>query len=233
MTYTLLMLTHNRLTKLQFCLKSLAKTLDRADVELVILDNGSTDDEMTEWLRDWAKACTNKKQSVYVNWARSNLGVAGGRQELLKDAYGDVIIFLDSDVLVVDDKWINRLAPALKPESVGLVGPAGSFVTADFKQFTPAPAGPCDVVSGWCQAFKNEVLLSGIGLDKGYGNFWHEDSDFCLQVRDAGWDVACTGDIGVRHTAAMSGGRDNFDANMERFRKKWQAKRLIKAESGY
>lgn len=146
-----------------------------------------------------------------------------------------MLIFLDSDVKVLEDEWLDRLLVALESENVGLVGPAGSMVMGDFTGFYPGQAGmECDVVSGWCQAFKREVIDAGVWIDTEFKMFWTEDSDFCLQIRAAGWDVVCTGGIGVLHEPGLSG--DEFAdraANQERFRAKWQGQGLIKAEGGW
>lgn len=232
--FSILMLTHNRLDAVQQCLESLDSTLGRDDVEFVLLDNASTDGTK-EYLEDTLPCLRGGDRTLFLE-RKKNLGVAAGRAKLVEAADGDIIVFLDSDVLIRDDGWLDKLAEALEPENVGMAGPAGSYVKfgpAGEVAFLPAPAGQCDVVSGWCQAFKGEVLMAGIGLDQEYGLFWEEDSDFCMQIRECGWDVVCTGGIGVDHMPGLSGDTGQREKNLARFHEKWAGKQLIKAEGAY
>ena len=229
MRYSILMLTHNRIEAVKACLASLVPTLSRNDVVLHVLDNHSTDG--TAELITHAPGIESWRYN-------DNYGVARGRQMMLEDAdLGDIVVFLDSDVIIQDAGWLDKLAAALAPEPVGIAGPAGSYVfwnlPAFAPDFVPAPVGECDVVSGWCQAFKREVVQAGAGLDVGYGMFWEEDSDFCMQIRALGWDVVNTGDIGVLHTPGKSGDTGNRAVNLRRFWDKWHGRELTKTAGAY
>jgi len=211
------------------CLESLTDTLARPDVALFILDQASSDGT-AEYIAAHSSAGVWNYQH--------NSGVAKGRQMMLEDAdLSPIIVFLDSDVVVKDAGWLDKLAAALEPENVGIAGPAGSFVRwlpeSSSVDYVPAPAGECDVLSGWCQAFKRELVQIGVALDLDYGKFWEEDSDFCMQIREAGWDVICTGDIGVMHQPAASGDTGNRQFNLERFFGKWFAMGLTKSQEAY
>lgn len=223
-------LTYNRLDDVKRCLQSVADhTPD--DVRVSVLDNGSTDGTIL-FVEQFAQARHNWTVSVSIQ----NLGVGGGRNQQLVMLAHDDIVFLDSDTVIESDTWIERLEAALKPENVGVVGIAGSYV--DFRldhPFIPALVGQCDVVSGWCMAVKMEaVTLGSVSFDPAYGLFWEEDSDFCLQVRDAGWDVVCIPNPGVQHYPGKSGdGLSKRADNLQLFRDKWRGKGLVKLEGAY
>jgi GT2 family glycosyltransferase len=225
--YSLAILTHSRQELVQRMFRSLNETMARLDTETLVLDNASED---STW-RYLASV-------PYIKRWRSeeNLGVAGGRQQLLERARGEIVIFLDSDVEIVNPKWIEQIYMALEPENVGICGPAGSLVEWDKPgYFTPAAHGQCDVVSGWCMAVKREVIQSGIKFRvDDFPMFWHEDSAFCLDTYKAGWDVVCTGNIGVSHTPGLSGdtGRGKFTAD-QRFHDLYCWQGLIKYEGAW
>jgi glycosyltransferase involved in cell wall biosynthesis len=235
MTIWLLVLTHNRLEQVQRCFESLAATLARPDVRCVVLDNASTDGT-----RDFITSIPLTDQfNLLVS--DDNLGVAGGRYWLLRGANAgglmpdDLVIFLDSDTVIVDDNWLDALAKAIEPENVGLVGPGGSFVLPGFTGFTAGIPGEVDVVAGYCQMFKAELLSMGVHIDTAYEKFWTEDSDFAMQIRDAGYDVLCV-PVGVQHFPSHSGyGQDMtlHDKHIAMFRERWQGKSLVKTEGGY
>jgi O-antigen biosynthesis protein len=226
--FSILMLTYNRLDAVKECLASLQATLRRPDVHIEILDNASIDGT-----REWLSGLQLKTPGMGLTSPNANLGVAGGRAELLRYAQGDIIIFLDSDTVITDDCWLDVLAAALEPENVGLVGPGGSNMAADWSRFMPGVLGPVDCVTGSCQAFKREVLKAGVHLDLNYGKFWSEDSDFCLQIREAGYDVLCIA-VPIIHNPGQSGDEPGLhQKNHNYFVSKWRGKGLIRCEGGY
>ena len=229
-TIDICLLTFNRYADVARCATSLEKHAPEG-VRVHWLDNGSTDNTplylqniIVPFWEDWTYSASPE-----------NLGVGGGRNRQIDTTRGDLIVFLDSDT-TVSAGWVDKLMDALKPENVGIAGPAGSWVDwADVHPFRPAPAGECDVVSGWCMAVKREVIeAGGCRFDPAYGMFWEEDSDFCMQARAAGWDVVCTGEIGVAHHPGQSGdGLSNREKNLSLFRDKWRGQGLTKQEGAY
>jgi GT2 family glycosyltransferase len=230
-----MMLTHNRLPQLTKLIGGLESRIARGDIEFLIFDNGS-EIQTVNFVTDLMFTLRGAAK-VRVLSNVENIGVAAGRDGLLKQATGEYLIFLDSDVEIIAEDWIERAMEMLEPENVGMVGPAGSFVqwTPDGAAFVPAIPGECDVVAGWCQVFKREVLEAGVRLDLGYGMFYEEDSDFCLQIRAAGWDVFTYNNSGLRHMPGQSGAARvaNRSQTLSRMRTKWQGKGLIREEGAY
>ena len=232
--YSILMLTHNRLEQVVKCLISLEPTLERDDVELIIIDNASTDGTW-EFVKEHMEAHPDKVVAIGLE---QNAGVSGGREKLLywMDRRTDIGIFLDSDVMIMDTHWLEAIRETLAREDIGICGPGGSFVLADWSGFTAGlPGRECDCVAGFCLAFKKELIDAGVKMDTDYGLFWTEDSDFCLQARALGYGVMCV-PVGVWHMPAHSGaGKDEtlHQRNIERFASKWRGKGLVKAEGGY
>lgn len=102
--------TYNRLPILQKCILALEnQTLTDNKVsnyEIVIVDDGSSDRTL-EWLS------VNQRQLPHVKTYRQNhQGAAAARNLGVKNALGDTIIFIDSD-LVVTDNFIQAHADAL------------------------------------------------------------------------------------------------------------------------
>jgi len=224
--YSILMLTHNRLSTMQACWRSLEGTRRRTDVEFIILDNASADGT-PEWL------FAQQGERVCVERSLENLGVAKGRNMLSRMAHGDILIFLDSDTIIEDEGWLATLTAPFEHENIGVVGCAGCLVRWELPLlFTLSPRLPglVDVVSGWCLAARREVF-QGAAFDEDYGLFHEEDSDFCMQARRHGYDVWGTGYIGVQHTPGNSGSEYSArEKTLARFRLKWQERGYIQAE---
>mgnify|MGYP000541270640 FL=1 len=219
------------------CLSSLESTLRRFNVELMALDNASNDGTQ-EFVAD-LPLTLRSRLPVSVRLEAANLGVAVGRQLLANNADGDVFLFLDSDVQITDGGWLEQLLAPFEDDKVGVVGTAGSMVAwADsanqqHTMFLPSGEGKCDVVSGWCMAVR-AGLFQHIAFDSEYGMFFEEDSDLCLQVRACGYDVVQANILGIEHQPGNSGVEyANRSQTLERFRKKWQGKGVVKIEGGW
>lgn len=241
--YSILMLTHNRLAEVKRCFESLENTLLRQDVACAVLDNASTDDTYPYLcyespIKFYDGAIFVKHLLRLLVRSDANLGVAGGRTELLKAAQGEYVVFLDSDTIIRDDNWLDVLGKVLdENENIGMVGPFGSFVLPDWSGFTAArPNAECDVVAGACQVFRRELLDLGVRIDtETFAKFWHEDADMCLSIRSMGWDIWCA-PVEISHYPAHSGygqDKDLHDKNFAAFRSKWQGKGLVKCEGAY
>lgn len=228
-------LTWNRLADFEKCLYSLDNSiLGRYNVKAYVLDNGS-DKETVDFVKNISTYVRASSQVVHQE-SKTNLGVAGGRDALLRwinPAQDDIVIFLDSDTLITDNDWLDKITVALNKEEVGIVGCAGSFVDWSLPYlFVPANS-PCkvDVVAGWCFAFKAALLNLGMALDKEYGLFFEEDADLCLQAMDLGWDVIALGNIGVQHHPGNSAAHlVDRSKTFARFTRKWKNKGLVKME---
>lgn len=102
---SILILNYNGKEYLYNCLTSvLSQTYQ--DFEVIIFDNCSTDgsiDYLTEKIND---------KRVKVISSERNLGFAGGNNEALKHASGDMIVLLNNDT-VVEKEWLSELVKCL------------------------------------------------------------------------------------------------------------------------
>lgn len=183
----------------------------RADgVELVLVDNGSTDGTLRK-VDAWTAA--NAVANLRVIRAGENLGVARGRNLGLSHAHGSVLMLLDNDTLAdghVFDMLLDHLSH--HPEC-GIAAPALYSPQGELQSSAKPYPGPwlkvCHVlrpgrelacerreltsphpfyVIGACQMFRREVLEKAGMLDERIF-FGPEDADFCMRVRRAGYTV--------------------------------------------
>ncbi|MGF1601884.1 MAG: glycosyltransferase family 2 protein [Thermosynechococcaceae cyanobacterium] len=105
MFFSIVIPTYNRLPILQKCLKALVNQDLQAEhrYEVVVVDDGSTDGTV-EWL-------LHQRPSVQL-YEQAHQGAAAARNLGVKNAKGDTIIFIDSD-LVVTDVFLSAHAEAL------------------------------------------------------------------------------------------------------------------------
>jgi glycosyltransferase involved in cell wall biosynthesis len=103
--------TYNRLPILEKCLKALEKQkfIDNkiSNYEIIVVDDGSTDGTL-KWLIDRADQLPHVR-----SFLQEHQGPAAARNLGIKEAKGDIIIFIDSD-LVVTETFLQAHANALR-----------------------------------------------------------------------------------------------------------------------
>lgn len=229
MHISLLFLTYNRRGIVARCFQSLASTLRDPSIEWRVLDNGSTDGT-AQWLLSFAA----KHDNVHVTLRADNTGVAGGRDILFKQALGEIIVSMDSDVEACRAGWLDQLITPLMVPDVGLCGPGGHWLTEGWKwyeQVSEDYRGEVDTVSGYCQVFRREVLDQGVEMDLTFNPYWHEDTDLAMQIQVLGYRVMCTGDVGLRHIYAGSGDDGRGHEKQAYLASKWQGLGLVRCEA--
>lgn len=190
------------------CLEAVARHT-KVPHEVIVIDNASSDGTGAWARRSGARVIRNK----------TNLGFAKAINQGMEAARGRWIVWLNNDV-VVTSGWIERLiACAERAPWIAAVGPctdvtvgfqrveAPSFKTArDLAAFSEAWAlrhgGQAEGVTrltGFCVLVKREaVRLVGL-LDERFGLGTYEEFDYCLRLRQAGYDLAVARDVFVRH----------------------------------
>ncbi len=187
--------TYNRCNDVVECINSLLKMKVRPH-EIIVVDSHSSDG--TERLQDVysIKYIPIRHRSRQV--AR-NVGITA--------AQGEIVAFLDDDV-VVDEDWLGT---ALRPYSDSIVGgvggrvipydePKGAFcfgkhsevgkirkdgiVLGNFHVITPTQV-EVDTLQGCNMTFRRELLLKANGFDENFrGNCFRDDTDLCIRVRN-------------------------------------------------
>jgi GT2 family glycosyltransferase/glycosyltransferase involved in cell wall biosynthesis len=116
--------TYNRVDMLVCCLRALqAQCISRADYEVVVVDDGSTDGTPAA-LREW----TPSTEMALRAYSRPNSGPAAARNEGIGRARGALIAFVDDDCIPEPD-WLKNLIDAL-PLDASCAGIGGRIVGA-------------------------------------------------------------------------------------------------------
>jgi GT2 family glycosyltransferase len=192
---------------LRTCVDSIAATTgEHANVELVLIDNGSSDPETLTLVdrlaaRPEVRLLTDPRP---FNWAAlNNVGAQA--------AQGEVLLFLNNDVEARRSGWLSALcSQALRPDVgvagarllypdrrlqhcglvVGLTGAAG-HVLAGLLEDKPGylrmatAARECSAVTGACLATRRAVFEALDGFDEALGVDLN-DVDYCLRAATLG-----------------------------------------------
>lgn len=229
--------TRDGLEVLRPCLEGLLAHTDYPRLEILVADNGSTDPATLEYLRELeaSGAIRVLRLEMPFNWSRlNNLSV--------RQARGEVLVFLNNDVEVLQPDWLRQLTTqALRPE-IGAVGALllypnglvqhagvvlglGGLAGHPHKGSDPEASGPwtplcCTrstmAVTGACLAVRREVFDQVGGFEEQLAVAYN-DVDFCLRVTQTWRRVLWTPEVVLRHHESFTRGRDSGWAQSRRF----------------
>jgi GT2 family glycosyltransferase len=178
--------TYNGGSTIKQCLNSLL-ALDYPDYEVIVVDDGSTDDT--------AAVLAGFSDRVRVI-RQQNQGLSAARNVGLKAATGEIVVYTDSDCFV-DVDWLTLLVYQFDRTDAAAVG--GPNLSPDDGRLAAcvaaAPGQPIHVlesdqvaehIPGCNMAFRREALLAINGFDPVYRKAG-DDVDICWRLRQAGY----------------------------------------------
>ena len=245
---TIVMATCNNEAFLRRTISGILQKTRFARLDLVIVDNGSTDPRALSLLQSAAKdeRVTLLRAPGPFNFAAlSNLGAAQAR--------GDVIVFLNNDMDIIEPEWLRELAePAIDPQ-VGAVGckllyPDGRIQHAGVVVGLGEGVGHFDAglrdgeqgwlgrnrvlheasaVTGACLAVERAKFVAVGGFDAVHLPVEFNDIDLCLRLEELGFATLWTPFARIVHFESASRGKatfrrlDTHAAERAYFRQRW------------
>lgn len=214
----------------QACLKSLAQHTDCSTVEIIVVDNGSTDATATA-LAPTGEQLFGKQFQRLRN--EHNLGFAKACNAGARAARAPLLFFLNNDTLVTPH-WLPPLVNSLEASPlVGMVGPLLLFPGSQRVQhcgITLAPTlevahlyalfphghplvhkkRPLQALTGAALLVRKETFFQCGQLHEGYQNGF-EDLDLCCIVRQHNLRLHCVPASVIYHLTSQTPGRADHD----------------------
>lgn len=194
-SFSVNLIAHNSRADLERCVESVRRHAGSRAIELVIVDNGSTDDTLA-YLKQLAADGAVGDVPVRLLFADHNLGFAAARNAAYVTSLGGVIVALDTSIELAGDIW-EPIERALADPTAGLVGPFG-LVTGDLKEFAESAGPDVDAVEGYLMAFRRRTLREvGPAYDK-FRFYRLMDIDLSLEFKKAGYRVLASQGLAAR-----------------------------------
>jgi GT2 family glycosyltransferase/glycosyltransferase involved in cell wall biosynthesis len=239
---SVLIVTHNSAEFLGPCLRALSVDTSYPAMEVIVIDNASTDE--SAGIAEQFKA---EDDRISVVRMASNTGFAGGNNAAARFASGEFLVFLNADAMVTPG-WLAYLLRHLDLDpSIGLICPVTNFAGNEAKinvEYTDersmrsfalriASENRGSVIDMrvaplFCALIRRDLFQDLGGLDEGYRIGMFEDDDLAEAVRKRGFRVCAADDCFVHHFGQGSFSKlaqeeyDRiFEANRRHFEQKW------------
>ena len=230
----IVVLNWNNYSDTASCLSSL-RQLHYENHEVVVVDNGSTDDS--------ASQVRNAFPQVRVIETTNNLGFAGGCNVGIRDALGrdaQFVWLLNNDTLVDPEALQTLIDKATSDNRMGAVGSAIyamgdptrlsawgggriNFWLGRSRHFLhPVPDESVDFITGASMLIALDAIKQVGLLSERFFMYW-EDADFCYRLRAANWKIGVAGQSRIWHKGSASVGKASvcldsyFNASATRF----------------
>ncbi|HTU69734.1 MAG TPA: glycosyltransferase family 2 protein [Candidatus Baltobacteraceae bacterium] len=220
------------------CLTTLFEKTTNRDFEVLLLDNGSTDPGSLAVFERWArkeKRIRIVPYDVPFNFSQiNNYAVARSN--------GPYLLFLNNDTEIITPDWMEAMVEHAQRSTIGAVGalllyPDGSVqhagvviglggVAGHSHKYYPGDApgyfsalktvNNYSAVTGACMMVRRDVFESVGGFDEKLA-FAFNDVDFCLKVRQAGYQNVFLPHVRLYHYESKSRGLETTPEKQARF----------------
>lgn len=229
--------TRDGMDVLRPCIETLVKKTAYDNYEVVILDNGSIEEETLEFLSELSKKnnFTVIRDEGEFNYSRIN-------NHAVTYSSGELICLLNNDIEIIQSDWLSEMVSVANRKEVGCVGAKllypdgtiqhagvilglggyaahshrgvggnepGYFCRAQVRQQLSAVTGACLVV-------KRAIYDAVCGLDEAF-QVAYNDVDFCLRVQNLGYQNIYTPFAELIHHESKTRGEDTGAEKTKRF----------------
>ncbi len=183
------LVAHNSKDDLERCITSIQQHAGSHSLEIVVIDNGSTD-ETLPYLQHLARqeglqGEDGQHIGLNVLFADHNMGFAAGRNAMMRVSRGRILVLMDTSIELTGDIW-SPLVEALAPVAVGVVGPYG-LVTDDLRDFGESAGPDVDAIEGYLMAFRRELLQEVGWIDEKFRFYRLMDIFYSFFFKAAGY----------------------------------------------
>lgn len=217
------------------CINSIIEQTSYANFEIIIVDTGSTDEQVLDFYE--TKVVRSNKIKI-VNWKAKQFNFSAACNTGAEHAAGDYLLFLNNDTEIMTSDWIESMLEHAQRPEIGMVGckllfpndniqHAGVVLRASdiavhpfynmhpkqdiFTNIYIANIRNCLAVTAACSmvaAFK----FKAVGGFNENLRVTYNDVDLCLRLVDAGHNNLYTPYAEVRHYESISVGKVSTSA---------------------
>lgn len=227
----------------RLCLDSLTARTEWPNLEILVVDNGSTDGTRELLERERARLHPRLRTILHAE----NRGFAAACNAGLAVATGEYLVLLNNDTVVTRGALTALVRHLSADPALGLVGPVTNAIANEAqvevgysdlaelpswaREYTRAhdrESFPMPMLALFCVAMTRAVYERVGALDERFGIGMFEDDDYSRRVREKGLSIRCARDAFIHHWQMASFRKMAradyvalFEANRRKFAEKW------------
>jgi len=245
--------TRDSLALLRPCVRSLREKTAYEPLELIVVDNQSSDPQTLAYLLE-----LEQRGVATVLRAPQPFNFSDLNNQAARAARGEVLAFVNNDVEAIGPGWLEEMVSHALREEIGAVGarllyPDGTVQHAGVvlglgpdgiagtphRGFAGSAPGYCNravivqnfsAVSAACLVMRKRVFEEAGGFDAEHLPVSYNDVDLCLRLRERGYRILFTPYAELQHKESASRGSDlsperraRFLAEVSYMRSRWGA----------
>lgn len=232
--------TRNMGELLDSCLNSIFSRTLYSNFEVIIIDNGSTEEQTLSVFNKWTDKYRDKIRilpiNIPFNYSKLN-------NMAVQAANGEYILLLNNDIEVISEDWLGEMVGYAQRSNTGAVGAKllypddsiqhagvvmglGGIAGHAFRTLHKSDPGyfgallvnrNCSVVTAACLMIKRDLYIEVGGLEEELTVAFN-DVDLCLKLLDKGFNNICLNNIELYHHESKSRGAEDTPEKKERFK---------------
>jgi len=231
---SIIIVTWNSAKDIVNCINSIKKQT-YTDFEILLVDNNSNDNSVDIVRKHYP--------DIQIIENKNNLGFAEGNNIGIQKANGEILAFVNPDV-ILDPDWLNNLVTKLQSSNKigGVVGKIfymgekypkdaifctwskiDPFTATPYNFTNNEPASKVDYLSGAAMLVKKEIIDTVGLIDSNYFLYF-EETDLCARIIRAGYDLMYVPTAKAWHVVSPSSSSDKKIYFMERNRFRFAVK---------
>lgn len=234
--------TRDKADILEKCLKSIYEKTTFENFEIIVVDNGSSEEKTFSLFDKYKK---NKNFKVLRLDIPFNYSILNNKA--VKKAKGNLLLFLNNDIEVITPNWLDIMAGQARREEIGAVGAkllypnnkvqhagvilgVGGVANHAFLMNNRNDIGyfarlkvnyNYSAVTGACLMTKRSVFEEVKGFEESLAVAFN-DIDFCLKILKRGYYNILLPDVELYHYESISRGKEDNPDKIRRFNKEIQ-----------
>ncbi len=241
--------TRNQLSMLVRCVDSLLEKTAYKNYEVIIVDNGSDEEDACAWLN---KIEVMKNPQLRILRYPYPFNYSAMNNLAASQARGEYLVLLNNDTVIIRGDWLDALLNHAQRPEVGIVGAKLLFLDGRVQHagVVLGLRGPADhpfiggdpnaagymyrlqvdqdysAVTAACLMIRASLYEAVGGLDEGAFKVSYNDVDLCLKVRDAGYLLVWTPHAVLMHEGSVSQtkvDKTDVQVRLQRFRSEQDA----------
>ena len=222
----IILLNYNGYKDTLECVKSIIEMEKKFNYKIIVVDNNSTDNSK--------EVLENDNRFIFIE-THENGGFAKGNNVGIKYAIqkgADYVLLLNNDTVIEKDSILKLVEKMEEDKTLGMIGSRimyydnkkiinycgghmnwfkASSIHENYKLEYRTDGGNfkyTEIITGCCILIKKEVI-ENVGLLPEEYFMYYEDTDYCIQVREAGYKLGVLEDSVIYHKVSLSSGGEN------------------------